>query len=178
LAYRDLMLFNLGNNHAARGELAEAAGMYTEAVGVNGSLADAYLNRANIQVKREKYREAVEDYRVYLNLAPDTSQKAQIERMIALLTKSQEDQERERLAAELRKKEEEERRRFAAEQLEKDEEARRIADEKRRRETEARQKALLDSILNSLQTSSGATQNLKAEGEGIQEVKPNSDIEN
>ena len=177
LAYKDLMLFNLGNNYAAKGDLAAAAAMYTEAVGANGSLADAYLNRANVRVKLETYKEAVDDYRIYLNLAPDSAQRGQIERMIALLTKAQEDQERKRLEAELRKKEEEERRKLGEEQRKKEEEERRIAEEKRRRDEEARQKALLDSILNSLQTSSGGTQNLKAEGEGIQEVKPQSDIE-
>lgn len=197
--YRDLFYFNLGNNYMNKGDSAKAEEMYSRAIETNGSLADAYLNRANAEVRQERFPEAVKDYRLYLAMEPETPQRPQIERMIQLIQGLMEEREAQRLAEEQRQREEEERRRIAEElrqqeeaeraaeeerRLQQQEEERRIAEERRRqeeerlrREEEARRQALLEEVLRSLQASSTDTSNLSAEQEDIRETREDVDIE-
>jgi tetratricopeptide (TPR) repeat protein len=199
IVYRDLFLFNLGNNRLARGDVAGAVEMYSRAVETNGSLSDAYLNRANAEVRLERFEDAVRDYRLYLTMEPGTPQRPQIERMIRLIEGVQADRAARLLEEERRKKEEEENRRIAEERRKQDEERkaaeeerlrreeeerRRVAEERRkqeedrrRREEEARQKALLEEVLRSLQASSEDAANLSAEKEDIREKREDVDIE-
>ncbi len=170
LQHKDLFYFNLGNNHLAKGETEAAIEMYSRAIETNGSLADAFLNRANLEVKLDRLSDALKDYTAYLNLVPDSPQRPQIERMIALLLSILDDREAKRIAEEKRKKEEEEARRIA-------EERRRQEEEKRRQEEEARQKALLEAVLSSLKASTEGVGNLSAEKEDIREKREETDIE-
>jgi len=96
--HKDLLYFNLGNNHFRRQEYTLAEEMYLSALEINSALADAYLNRANARLKLEKYPDARQDYIEYLRQAPDTPQRENIEKIIALLGGILEQQEQQRLA--------------------------------------------------------------------------------
>ena len=106
--------------------------------------------RANVQVKPndpELYEDAIADYTLFLNLAPDAPQAPDARRMVALLRGMIED-----------------------------EQARIAEEERRRREEEARRQALLDSVLNSLDTAGQETQSLSGGSEDIREVEDTIDI--
>jgi tetratricopeptide (TPR) repeat protein len=186
--HKDLLLFNLGNNYYAKDDAEKAIEMYSEVLEVNGAFTDAYLNRANAQVKIDKLEDALRDYRLYLIMEPESFQKQQIEEMIRLLEGilaeriAREEQRRieeeERLRAEEEQKRlEEERRRQEEERLRLEEEERRQEEERLRLEEEARQKALLDEVLKSLQMSAEDASNLSAEKEDIIEHRDDIDID-
>ena len=147
--YLDLMYFNIANNLFKQNKLVLADEMYDRSVRTNPQFADAYLNRANLSVMLGEFDGAVDDYTVYLNLRPASSQRADIEKMLSLLSRkietarAEEAVEQERIAAE-----------------------------------EARQKALLDEVLSSLQKASEDTKSLSAESEGIESTQEESDIVN
>jgi tetratricopeptide (TPR) repeat protein len=67
------------------------------ALQINGSLEVAYLNRANSRLELEEFQDARQDYIDYLRLDPDTPQRENIEKLIALLGRAIEDAERKRL---------------------------------------------------------------------------------
>ena len=157
---RSLVRFNLGNNLLRLGRTEQAVDAFTAALDTNPFSARALLNRANARIQIEAYGSAVDDYRSVLEIAPDHPQRAEILRMIALLT---DHIEAERLAAE-------EVERLAAEQerLRVEAEERRLAEEERlRQEAEERRRALLSSVRDSLRTSAGETENLSAGRESI-----------
>jgi tetratricopeptide (TPR) repeat protein len=168
--YRPLFYFNMGNNYLVRKQHEEAAAMYTNAIEENEDYARAYLNRANVQVTIGDYEAAIADYRLFLSLEPGTSQKQQIEKMIDTLTQLLEE-ERRRIAEEKRRKEEEEQRKLEEERRRKEEE------ERLAKERAARQKALLDSVLQSLDSASTETTNLSAESEDVENFEDDLDIE-
>ena len=95
--YKDLFYYNLGNNHFRMQEFTVAEQMYSNALQVNGALEVAYLNRANARLELQSYQEARQDYIDYLRLDPDTPQRENIEKLIALLGQVIEDAERKRL---------------------------------------------------------------------------------
>ena len=145
--YLDLIYFNIGNNLIKQDKLVLADEMYTRAAAANPRLPAVYLNRANNRVQLEEYASAVDDYSLYLTLQPATDQRENIEKIIALLSAGIET-ERVRI---------------------REDEARRAAEE-------ARQKALLSNVLNSLQNAADGTKNISVETEGIEEVQEESDI--
>ncbi|MFW6312421.1 MAG: tetratricopeptide repeat protein [Spirochaetota bacterium] len=166
---RSTVRFNIGNNYVHLGDTERAHAAYTASLEANPTAVDPYLNRANLNVARESFDEAVDDYTSVLGLAPEHPQRPQIERMIALL---QEHAEQARIAAEeeARRLEEEERRR-------EEEAARRLAEEQRRREeAEARRQALLDNVLDSIRTSVDDTENLSAGSEDLDTLDEEFDI--
>jgi tetratricopeptide (TPR) repeat protein len=186
--HKDLLYFNIANNYYAKDDGEKAFEMYSRAIEANGSLNDAYLNRANTAVKLDKLEEALNDYRLYLVMEPDTPQRGQIERMIQLLENVQTEriveaerlkaEEEERIRAEEeRKRLEEEERQLAEERKRQEAEELRIAEEKRRLEEEARQKALLEEVLKSLQMSADDASHLSAEKEDIIEERDDIDID-
>jgi tetratricopeptide (TPR) repeat protein len=138
---KDLLYFNLGNDLFRQKEYTLAEQMYSNALQVNGTLDDAYLNRANSRLQLESYAGARADYIEYLRLAPATPQREAIEKLIALLGGMLDEQAR-----------------LKQEEL-------------------ARQKALLNEVLNSLQNASEDTRNLSAGSEDIQEQYDEVDIE-
>ncbi|MCL1817305.1 MAG: tetratricopeptide repeat protein [Spirochaetaceae bacterium] len=175
------LFFNIGNNYDGMGEAEKAVEMYTRALETNGSLGDAYLNRANVEVKLDRLTDALRDYRLYLVMAPASPQRPQIERMIQLIESVEAERaaeaERVRIAEEQRRIREEEEKRLEEERRKQEEEDRRIAEEKRRQEEEARQKALLDEVLKSLQMSAEDAAHLSAEKESIIENREDVDID-
>ena len=82
---KDVLYYNIGNGYLRQTENTVAEEMYSQAIQANGGFADPYLNRANARLNQEKYAGALNDYTIYLKLEPDTSQRAEIERMISLL---------------------------------------------------------------------------------------------
>lgn len=145
--YSDLMYFNIGNNLFKQEKNALADEMYSRAIEINPRFAEAYLNRANNRVKYGEHAAAIDDYTVYLNLKPDNRQRESIEKMIALLSAQ--------IEAELERLREEEEKRLAE---------------------EAKQRELLNEVLNSLQKASKETKNLGVETEEIEEVETETDI--
>lgn len=165
-----VLYFNIGNNYIHQDNVEAALEMYTKALDANRTYPRAYLNRANLHVRMESYQEAVADYKVYLNLEPNSPQRPAIERAIAILEDTIE-QARIRAEEERRQREEEERRKRE------EEERRRQEEERRRREEEERRKALLDSVLRSLESASEETENMSAGSEDIDvEVEDDLDI--
>jgi tetratricopeptide (TPR) repeat protein len=145
---QDKFYFNLANNYFKAEDYETAADMYSKAVRSRSGFAEPYLNRANCRVNTGEYSLAVRDYRLYLNMKPDDRQRSSIEKMISLL--------------ELTIVEDDKRR--------EDEEQRRLAEA-------TRQKALLDSVLNSLSNAGSDTTNLSAESENIEDIELDLDIE-
>jgi tetratricopeptide (TPR) repeat protein len=159
---RDRMFLTMGNNLRFIEQYDGAERSYGEAISANSLYAPAYLARANLRVEMEKFEPAVEDYEIFLNLKPQSEHRPEIERMIALLRDKIEDKARQ--AAE------------EAERREREEELARREAERRRQEDEERQKALLDSVLNSLEGSSEETRNMSGGSEDIQEIEEDIDI--
>lgn len=135
---RAIVQFNIGNNLSQLDQPGAAIEAYAAAISIDPFATSAFLNRANAYVQQESYPEAVADYRTVLSLEPDHRQRAQIERMIALLD---DEIERQRIAAE---------------------EARRAAEL-----AEQRRRALLNNVLDSIRTSTEDTENMSAGNEEI-----------
>lgn len=95
--HKDLFYYNLGNNHFRMQEYTVAEQMYNNALEINGALEVAYLNRANARLELESFQDARQDYIDYLRLDPDTPQRENIEKLIALLGQIIEEAERKRL---------------------------------------------------------------------------------
>jgi tetratricopeptide (TPR) repeat protein len=94
--HKDLFYYNLGNNHFRQQEYTVAEQMYSKTLEINGALEVAYLNRANARLELEQFQEARQDYIDYLRLDPDTYQRENIEKLIALLGQNLEEAERKR----------------------------------------------------------------------------------
>lgn len=83
---KPVFYFNMGNNYVRRGDAAQAEKMFGEAIALDRTLAQAWLNRANSRVTLQNFQGAVADYTMYLRLAPQSRQRAEVEKMIELLT--------------------------------------------------------------------------------------------
>ena len=111
---------------------------------------------------QEFYTTAVEDYTAVLGLEPEHRQRAEIEQMIALLTNH--------VAEEQLREEEEARQILEAERQRAIQEAERLAEAARlAAEAEARRRALLNNVLDSLKTATGDTTNMSAGNEDIED---------
>ncbi|MFO8063128.1 MAG: tetratricopeptide repeat protein [Spirochaetota bacterium] len=159
---REKLFFNLATNLRRAEQYEEAEDTYSEAISADSMYAPAYLARANLRVELEEYEPAIEDYEIYLEIEPDSEHKSNVEQMISLLRDKLE--ERERRAAE-----EEERNKRAQELAEREA-------ERRREEEAAKQRALLDNVLNSLEGASAETENLSGGSEDIEEFEDDLDI--
>jgi hypothetical protein len=178
---RENLSFNLANLYYETNRKEDALALYSDiAGGFSEYKSRAVLNRANCYLSLGDYSKAVTDYTSYLTLEPSTSQRSQIEQMIALLNrKASEEEERLRLAAQqaaLEEAKQQEAERLAAQQAALDEanqqEAARLAAEEA-----ARQQALLDEILASLEGVGEETQVIGAGTEDIVIDEEESDIE-
>ena len=94
-----VLYFNEGNAAYALGQYMKAASLYEKSRGVDSQYAPATLNLANAFLRQDKIEEARDDYVLYLELKPDTPQRPEIERLIALL--NEEIDYRKRLGPEL-----------------------------------------------------------------------------
>ena len=140
LTNRHLLYLNIGNNYFLQNRLQFAEEMYTNSIAESAAFAPSYLNRALVRIKLNKYADAVSDYRRFLSLEPTSPQRGAILEHIRVLE--------DLLSEEARKIEEQER---------------------LRREQEARERALLNEVLNSLRSASEDVRNLSAGSEDIQE---------
>jgi tetratricopeptide (TPR) repeat protein len=140
--------YNIGNAYYAKGNAGFAVRYYTQAIETDPAYASAYLNRANTRVRTGDLKEAVSDYEAYLSIEPRSSQRPQIERLIAFI--------REEFAAE-------ERRRL-------------LAEEAARAEAERRQR-LLDEVAASLQAAAEETTGLSAGTEEVQGYEDEFELE-
>jgi len=164
-ADRGTLYYNIANNHQRLGNREEAKELYTKALEYDQQFAEAYLNRANLHVRASRYSEAVEDYTTYLEHDPQSTQRTEVEKMIALLRDTIEQEEEAR-----RRQEEEER------QARLEEERRRAEEERRKREAEERRRALLQTVRDSLGTSRDEGRTFSAPSEDIEEYDDELDI--
>lgn len=79
------LYYNLGNCYYGLTNYGEAAQHYTFAINHDPDYAEAYLNRANSNVKLRQYQAAIDDYTIYLQLRPEDEQEEAIIKMIELL---------------------------------------------------------------------------------------------
>ncbi len=110
-----LYLYNIGNIYFLRKQFIIADKFFSDAIAVNAVFAPAVLNRANARIKLDNYDGALQDYKNYLNLSPDSLQRANIEKIIALLEEKAESEAKAKAYAEA-KRAAEEAERLAAEQ--------------------------------------------------------------
>lgn len=125
-----LYLYNLGNIYFQQSRFTEAAEAYNAVLMIRKAYSPAVLNRANTYIKLEKYEQALNDYKFYLNLEPATSQKQAIQRMVSLLEMEQRETSMFRMQ----------------------EDAKRIAEETERRAAEERYRKLQEEINANLQS--------------------------
>ena len=125
-----LYSYNLGNIYFLQSRFTEAEEAYTAALAARRAYPPALLNRANTYIKLESYPQALEDYKLYLNLEPATSQRQAIQRMVSLLEAEQRE----------------------AEMIRMQEEVQKLAEEAQRRTVENRYKKLQDEINANLQS--------------------------
>lgn len=86
-----LYSYNMGNIYFLQSRFDACEQAYNDAIAANGLYAPAFLNRANARIRLDKYEGALQDYKIYLNLEPDTLQKDSIERLISLLESTAEE---------------------------------------------------------------------------------------
>lgn len=103
LRFKALFYFDLGNVFVLQGKNSFAADMFTQAIGIDGSLAPAYLNRANAYLAVKDYGGAKADYLRYLELDPASPQRAGIEELIKRLDAGIAETERAAAAAEAKR---------------------------------------------------------------------------
>jgi tetratricopeptide (TPR) repeat protein len=149
--------FNLGNVYSRVGNTEYAEEFYTQAINADSAYGPAYLNRANLRIKKGDPAAALTDYDLYLSLEPRSAKRPQIEQLCALI--------RAEFAAE-------ERRRILAEEEAERERVRAAAEAERQRilaeEAEARRRALLQELSASLQSAAEETRGTSAGSEGVQ----------
>jgi tetratricopeptide (TPR) repeat protein len=130
---------NLGNVYFNMGNTEMAEQYYSQAIGFNSAFPNAYLGRANTRIMAGNLQNAISDYEQYLRLEPRSSQRANIEQLVAIIRAEAAAEERRRIVAE--------------------EEARRVAEERQR---------LLDSVSASLQSAAGHSQGISTGAEGVE----------
>lgn len=123
-----LYCYNIGIALFAQNRMEEAEKAFSEALDTGILYTPAILNRANTRVKSGKYAEALEDYKNYLNLEPESSRRKEIIKMIAVLEQTEKEKAEAKILAEAEK----------------------LAEEARRAAEEERQKKLLEEVNASL----------------------------
>ncbi|PIE98259.1 MAG: hypothetical protein CR988_03965 [Treponema sp.] len=100
---KHLYSYNLGNAYFMQNLLEKAHTEYSEAIIQNANYASAFLNRANTEIKLEKFTAALQDYKTYLELKPNSPQRPAIEAIINLLEENEKQAELAKLAEEAKK---------------------------------------------------------------------------
>lgn len=80
-----ILAYNAGNSAYALTNFARAEASYTLAIKEDENFAPAYLNRANAQLRQDHLQAAKDNYIKYLELDPQSEQRSEIERLLALL---------------------------------------------------------------------------------------------
>ena len=179
---KKVLAFNAGNTCYAEGNYKKAEEWFSKSIMANPAYANPVLNRANSRLMLGNFQESKADYVRYLELAPNDSQKEQIEKLILLLDQEIariELEKEEQAAEEARLKEEEERlaeemriqdekrkaeEKIAAEKLKAEQEALRLEQESIAKEEAERRRKLLEDVASSLQNTE--TENMSAGAEG------------
>ncbi len=197
--------FNMGNSYFLMGDFENALNSYSMASVADPNYGEPVLNKANAELKLDRLKDAQDDYRRYLALCPDTPQRPEIEKILALIDEEMVSRaESERVAQEEAERLKEEEARIAAEKAEQERvaaekkaederlaaekkaEEERVAAEKRaeeerlaaakRAEEEERRRKMLEEVAESLRRSSETT-NISADAESAIEYEYESDIE-
>ncbi|MDR0785620.1 MAG: tetratricopeptide repeat protein [Treponema sp.] len=116
--YTALVAFNLGNLYYARNDLETAEDYYNQSIDADTSFASAYLNRANTRLRKGETTFAIADYWQYLSLKGDSEKRPQIEQVLKVLQK-EEDERNVKAAAETRRRADIEAMNAANEEMEK-----------------------------------------------------------
>ncbi len=169
--------FNLGNNFFALKKYDEAEKQYSQAIQTKSGFAAAYLNRANTRVQNTAYREAINDYNLYLKIKPQTQQRQNIEKVIDILTKRLAEAERIKREEEKQRREEEARKAEEEKKRAEEERKRKEEEERKREEEKKRQEALLQEVLESLNNAEEDTTDLEAGSEDIEEFDLDIELE-
>jgi len=157
---------NLGNVFFRRGNIDDAEAMYTQAIQADRTFATAYLGRANVRLQRGLLDEAVADYEQYLIFAPQSPQRAPIERLINHIRWEFVEADRQRVAAEQAAQ-------LAAIQAERQ----RLAAEEAARLEAERLRRLMDDIAASLQAAAEGSQGLGVGAEGLERFEGEFELE-
>jgi len=80
-----ILAYNAGNSAYALTNYARADACYAIAIKEDENFGPAYLNRANAQLKQDHLEDAKNNYIKYLELEPASSQRTEIEKLLALL---------------------------------------------------------------------------------------------
>ena len=143
---KSAFLTNIANNLSIMGNYEDAINYYTQAINIDNN-GDALRNRAGEYLRKQFYSEALSDYKLYLANEINPYQEEEIKRVINLL------------------------------ELKLDELVRKqLEDERKRLEEEARQKELLNQVLNSLNSAGDDTTNLSAGTESVEDYNSDFDI--
>lgn len=179
---KKILAFNQGNSYYAMGDYKNAAKSYSLTIAMDSSYTKALLNRANTYLMAEEYPSCITDYELYLELEPNDPQRPQIEEILALLKKHQQDIELEKQRAIEEQKRREEQDRLLQQELERQriedekraEEQKRIEEEAKRIEDE-RRRQLLQDVANSLQNTDST--NMTSGAEDIIDYDYNSELD-
>jgi tetratricopeptide (TPR) repeat protein len=115
--FKALFYYDLGNVFVLQGKNAFAVDMFAQAIGIDGSFAPAYLNRANSRLAVKDYAGSKDDYGRYLELEPASAQRDSIEKLIARLSTGIAETERLAAEAEAKKQAEEQARKELLERM-------------------------------------------------------------
>jgi tetratricopeptide (TPR) repeat protein len=102
--YKYAMYFLMGNAYYIMGKYKLALEMFTQTIALKGDFDKAVLNRAQSYVELAEYRSALADYRHYLELAPQSPQRKEVEEIIRLLSQTLSDEEKQQMEKEAREK--------------------------------------------------------------------------
>lgn len=166
-----ILYYNAGNTAFAMGNYSLAEQYFSIAFAADNNFSSALLNRANTRMKLDQLQNASEDYTQYLIIEPNSEQRPQIERIIALISGELQLREQEKIAREqeeIRLKEEQAR--IAAEM-----EKQRIEQEKQAAIEAERRKKLLEDIAASLQSADST--NVSAGTDGVMEYEYESELD-
>lgn len=139
-------LTNIANNMVILGNYDSAINFYSKAM-VSEYNGDALRNRAGEYLRKQLFDEALQDYKEYIIVEVDPYQGEDIKRLINLLEKKLD---------------------LIAKQ--------KIENERKRLEEEARQRDLLNQVLNSLSAAGDGTTNLSAGAEDAEDYDGDFDI--
>ncbi len=103
LRFKSLFYYDLGNIFLLQDKNTFAADMFTQAIGIDGAMAPAFLNRANALLAVKDFAGAKADYLRYLELEPASAQRASIEELIKRLSAGIAETERAAAVAEAKK---------------------------------------------------------------------------
>lgn len=166
-----ILYYNAGNTAFAMGNFSLADQYFSFSYAADNNFSSALLNRANTKMKLDQLQNASDDYTQYLIIEPNSPQRPEIERMIALIAGELKVREEQKLARELEEQRlKEEQARIAAEM-----EKMRIEQEKQAALEAERRKKLLEDIAASLQSADST--NMSAGTDGVMEYEYESELD-